>query len=74
MFKTKPRQLTPRTTVVDVLMDDKIIATCSNHTAASAVCVTFEQHKVTSINAFKALPNKIRNAFIAVTNMAYPSF
>jgi len=36
MFKTKPRQLTPRTTVVDVLMDDKIIATCSNHTAASA--------------------------------------
>jgi len=73
-YSTKSRQLTPRTTVHDVVLDGKVIATCGKPEAAAAISDAFTKHRVLTLKSFKELPFKLQMSFVMATSMAQPNF
>lgn len=73
-FRVAARALTSKTTVHDVVLDGRVIASTGTAEAASRIAETFTLHSVVNQASFQSLPASIRRAFVIATNMDRPKF
>lgn len=73
-FSTKPRRSPEKSEVFDVLLDDKVIASCVKRPAAEAIVELFSAYGITTVEKFSELPQSFKMAFIKATSQYAPSF
>ena len=73
-FGVVSREITRKTTVHDVCLNDKAIATAGKLEAAQHMAAYFEEHAIHDLMTYRALPHKIKLAFISATSQIEPRF